>query len=736
MNTHQCSRLYVKVGSQGVDQVLRPRNFRNLKWPHRISSFHSASRWQKDHNLQHWRPTSGSWMRAAVTQQKAIEREARYKSLPKFRYKESLSPRQFRLLELYRQPEDQAYPLESYSLEGTLYVASLDDKSIKYKALSYVWGDAAETESICIDGSVMKITTNCASALRRCLFTAPVIRIWVDSICINQGSDLVALTERGQQVAVMDEIYGLAVEVFVCLGQGNAATRAMFRSLWAVHAALVNIVQAITPDDQASMIGEYIKVVQEQTRKHNIPLGQCLRLTAMLAAELNLLDFTLQDMPWFKRAWVLQEVAVAKTATILCGENIMNFRDLGAILNFPAYIPRSQLSFQMLGLSELVRYHCMVSAHVEAIPEGGVVGQRKLRLQSIVMNALFRLTATRPEDKIYSLYGLCKRFGYHLPTPDYTRDLPDLDFEVARCFLQYDKSLRFLMMISGPASVANGLPSWVPYTRGTWQLSDSGLKVPTTSEASGDGCNASGTSTVDFQLHGKILRVKGRVFDYIAELGNMQELDIELDDKIQTMPAIALLECIENWWQILERARSLQYPRPMKNEPSLYHIDGQPFHQAAAELLTMSKLAAGEGRSVEQLEAIMSYFLFVRNKTRKSDPTERKTLVLPNEAEGRLHQVGSGYVLSDSIHSLLAEISAFCAWRAMGLSSKGYMAMFPYGSGIGDKIVVLHGTEGPVVIRPVDGAYQYVGSAYVQGIMNGEFWDKGVEADDTWFELV
>ncbi|KAH7337349.1 hypothetical protein BKA66DRAFT_479868 [Pyrenochaeta sp. MPI-SDFR-AT-0127] len=132
----------------------------------------------------------------------------------------------------------------------------------------------------------------------------------------------------------------------------------------------------------------------------------------------------------------------------------------------------------------------------------------------------------------------------------------------------------------------------------------------------------------------------------------------------------------------------------------------------------------------------MLHLTFLRTKTGNSDPTERKTLVLPDEAKGQLHQVGSGYVLSDSIRSMLMEICGVCAWKALGLSSKGYMALYPHGSKVGDRIVVLHGTEGPVVIRPVDGAYQYVGAAYVQGIMGGEFWETGAEMDDTWFELI
>jgi hypothetical protein len=273
MNTHLCLRLCVRVGLYGVKDAPRPRVLRSTKWPHRTSWIHSSSRWWKGEDLEKWCANlvssyeEGLALRAA---QELAAREELDNSLPKFRYRESLSPRQFRLLEIYRRPEEIAHPHEDYSLEGTLYVASLDDKTIKYKALSYVWGDSAETESIYIDGSVKKITKSCASALRRLLLTAPVVRIWVDSICINQGNDFAALTERGQQVAVMDEIYGFALEVFVYLGEGNAATRAMFRSLRIIYTALLNMKKASTSDDYILKLGEYIIAVQEQTRKHEL----------------------------------------------------------------------------------------------------------------------------------------------------------------------------------------------------------------------------------------------------------------------------------------------------------------------------------------------------------------------------------------------------------------------------------------------------------------------------------
>jgi len=105
---------------------------------------------------------------------------------------------------------------------GSLIEASIDAPP-EYYALSYTWGDPTLCASIEIDGKVLGITANCASALRRMLRGKAERYIWVDSICINQADTPDALEERGGQVAMMDRIYRSAIQVNVHLGEGDPA---------------------------------------------------------------------------------------------------------------------------------------------------------------------------------------------------------------------------------------------------------------------------------------------------------------------------------------------------------------------------------------------------------------------------------------------------------------------------------------------------------------------------------
>ncbi|KAK4163767.1 heterokaryon incompatibility, partial [Cladorrhinum sp. PSN259] len=104
-----------------------------------------------------------------------------------------------------------------------------------YFALSYCWGDLADTEEIVLEHffcrreeddddhqRTFSITKNLAAALRRFKAANQFVLIWVDALCINQGNR----KERGQQVQLMQEIYSNAYSAIVWLGEGDVRSDA------------------------------------------------------------------------------------------------------------------------------------------------------------------------------------------------------------------------------------------------------------------------------------------------------------------------------------------------------------------------------------------------------------------------------------------------------------------------------------------------------------------------------
>lgn len=117
----------------------------------------------------------------------------------------------FRLLEVFPKQEND----EDELVKCSLTVSGLDSLlHFEFSALSYTWGDPAIRKDIVIDGVFVSVTENLESALQQLRKETESINLWVDALCIDQQNDL----EKGEQVARMHLIYGLADQTIAWLG--------------------------------------------------------------------------------------------------------------------------------------------------------------------------------------------------------------------------------------------------------------------------------------------------------------------------------------------------------------------------------------------------------------------------------------------------------------------------------------------------------------------------------------
>jgi hypothetical protein len=157
-------------------------------------------------------------------------------------------------------------------LKCTLNKVTLDE-SLKYEAISYVWGDEANPVSIvCGDfGRTFCITQNLATVLFRFRIENEPRVLWADAICINQED----ITERGYQITLMGMIYRQASHVLIWLGEEDEYTEVVF---------------------------------------HRFAFGTPkLSEREVVALELFF------SRPWFHRAWTFQEIRLAQHGIFHCG---------------------------------------------------------------------------------------------------------------------------------------------------------------------------------------------------------------------------------------------------------------------------------------------------------------------------------------------------------------------------------------------------------------------------------
>ena len=132
--------------------------------------------------------------------------------------------KEFRLLEV------QAGQDESPIICSSRHAFLTPGKIPAYETISYCWGDPKNKATALVDEHTAAIPASSAAALRRVRRPDGRRTVWIDAICIDQQND----TERGQQVAMMSDIYSQAVGNLIYLGEDDNLARTALRSIQAI----------------------------------------------------------------------------------------------------------------------------------------------------------------------------------------------------------------------------------------------------------------------------------------------------------------------------------------------------------------------------------------------------------------------------------------------------------------------------------------------------------------------
>ncbi|KAK3347179.1 heterokaryon incompatibility protein-domain-containing protein [Lasiosphaeria hispida] len=242
-----------------------------------------------------------------------------------------------------------------------------------YEALSYVWGSAENLQPIYIqpDGDSLPtgnnhqlhITTNLRIALS--YLRDPLLEriIWIDAICIDQHNN----KEKEQQVQFMANIYANANRVIVWLGE--------------------------TAGDSDQALGA-LRMAAEERRTHSAIDKPNQHQQAILA---------LLKRPWFRRIWVLQEVAAARHILIKCG-----FSEIDGYafhLGLTALRPSYDAFPDLQGLIPPITYLIQGAIFRRGISQPGRTSLCVRPLSELVDMYHTREASVRL-DKIYALLGM------------------------------------------------------------------------------------------------------------------------------------------------------------------------------------------------------------------------------------------------------------------------------------------------------------------------------------------
>lgn len=358
-----------------------------------------------------------------------------------YKYK-PLAENEIRLIQFRRTSQCSSI---STLVECKLYHRSLDS-TVEYNALSYAWGDATVTELIALDGINFHVTKNLAAALKVFSESEQTVSspLWVDALCINQSD----ITERSIQVLKMTEIYQRAKEVIVWLGPCSLAVEVALMKLSGLQQILEPAITELVRNTGKAPWRDVLSVSLEQLRNYMDP-------NASGGSQFwSGLD-DLYDLPWWKRTWILQEVASATKFRFICGTLSFDVGFMRTADHCIRAVSRDPKSASLEFVSTFKMRHIF---RVIGFKDACQVDGRLLNLLS-----LGRLGgATDPRDKIYAFLGLATDVEDGSLAPNYHFSQWRIFTQVAIWYILKYNNLDIFSHCFPNNLGSDNLPSWVP----------------------------------------------------------------------------------------------------------------------------------------------------------------------------------------------------------------------------------------------------------------------------------
>ncbi|KAJ8112539.1 hypothetical protein ONZ43_g5374 [Nemania bipapillata] len=532
---------------------------------------------------------------------------------------------------------------------------------IPFETLSYVWGDQSDCTEISVDGNIVPVTSNLASALRHIRRSASIRTMWVDQLCINQSDEL----EKANQVPLMGHIYSRTTQCVIWFGPRRPG---------------------ISLSDAKAAIG-LLDILSEGKHNDAVHLSLInldLGADGALPSAIRAIDsIRLPNNPWWTRTWTLQESILPPKACIVWGELSIEWETLSSAASnwagancHPILYPYINILNGLLSQVNGLRF----------------TKENRMGPLDIAFRWAFRNT-TKLQDKVYGLMGLFQPGA--LPRSqmcDYRLSPPQIYAMFTVDLIEYGRTLHALAlryMHKHPTST-EGLPNWAMDMDGgiRWEISIDGDSCPWYVMNTYNWYNACGSTTLDLN------RVKYDQTSNTLSLAGFKVDDIEVavakpsEDEPGTsnITRAGVARLVKEWYQVAEDFYKSHTWPARKDGPRTWQ---DAFWTALVGNLRVSEEYGPEGQATyEDIEMAKK---FVETGVRQ-------------------------YIC----YSMFANI----ARKKLVITTTGLLGFGPHHSEVGDQVWIFHGGKMPFVLRPTTAGlvndFLYIGPSYVDGIIYGE----------------
>ena len=522
--------------------------------------------------------------------------------------------------------------------------------------------------------------------------------LWADALCINQND----VQERSDQVRKMGSVYKGAAEVIGWLGEEDEDTKIAIELVesWVTFMDNPNKFEGI--EDQP------LRAAMVERIQRLVPLALDSRANSALLA--------LAEKPYWVRAWVYQELSLAKNVVIQSGrvskaldcfhktyEGLKMLYVCSMLADTPmdfGMATRSLISSPWVHMLEIV---------------GGSRGMRPSSLKTLpleMLNSFKKLDSTDPRDKVFALLGFVALDGPYpeLITPDYEKSTEQVYLDVAKYMILTEQTLHILNQrhMGLSTSRRRSMPTWVP----DWQV-DTKNKSTLHLDHSRDERALIGNNLVSQLvsfLPGGELCVKGFEVDVVSEVfdsglfpfwdapeGSNPIIEFQNFAKYVLRGPLVKTETLLSAFfrlAIYNKLENSKEPDPQ----------GHRFFKSAAQFLKyiFQKVATGKcfppGFSTA---SIIPYFLVAAFLGEKAVQSEKERLL-----DLVLHEK-----LNLDIYT--AKVAFMTTSTSLFRTESGSLGMGPEGMARGDALCHLAAHPEPFLLRPAGPRYTNIGGCAV-----------------------
>lgn len=299
-------------------------------------------------------------------------------------------------------------------LQGEIVHTSFVHNVRPYEAVSYAWGPGFMVDTISLSGRRLPIAFNLSLILQDLRSPYKDRVLWVDAVCIDQGNE----DEKSHQVQQMKTIYSGAERVLFCVGRPTSYTDLLMASLLKLQNELESRALDDWPVIKAAWQNVQIKMIDNHLS------SQSKQLVALNSLQVQGLNYILEQS-WFRRVWIIQEVANAREGLVYCGAVSVSAKAfvLGAkLLNIPR------------GNDGWLRRR---SVRVLDLMSGSSREIHNQDLYSLLLEYRYA-EATDERDKVYALLGVCTDTQIHNFKIDYGKPIRDVILDTISYICSYD----------------------------------------------------------------------------------------------------------------------------------------------------------------------------------------------------------------------------------------------------------------------------------------------------------